>query len=322
MNERFTTANKKLLGVLCLASALTLANAPVNAATLHPALNINQIYVTLQQPLQIINNVTYVPLKSMNAYLEVNTQWDQATKTVTLTKAGKTIKCTLNSKTVYVDGVAKTITSPVLIINGTTYVPARFISDIFGFGILYDKKANAIMMTVPSLTQEHLQEIIKKEDKNIYATTIKNDLKPQSVSNYGSLFTGTFAKKVGTFEKLENIYIFEKKDLPLDIGDSIIYAISLDKVNDKLTVKFKPKDNRNSTLSVYLSVPNEGMKRVRDPESTKENSDGTITCIYTNTYSDDVVRFPNEKIGIFKYSKVGYFCLRGNIDTYAIKAGF
>lgn len=322
MNERFTTANKKLLGVLCLASALTLANVPTSAATLHPALNINQIYVTLQQPLNIINNVTYIPLKSMNAYLEIGTQWDQATKTVTLTKAGKTIKCTLNSKTVYVDGVAKTISSPVLIMNGTTYVPARFISDIFGFGILYDKKANAIMMTVPSMTQEHLQEIIKTEDKNIYATTIKNDLKPQPITNYGSLFKGTFSLDVKTFGKLSEIYIFGKKDLPLDIGDKIIYSISVDNSKDTVTVKYKPKDNRIGVPRLFLSVSNEGMERDRQSKIIKENSDGTITCTFTNLNTNDFLRFPKEKEDSFKFTKVSYFCLRGNAGTYAIKAGF
>lgn len=80
---------------------------------------------------RIINGRTMVPLRAIFEALGASVNWDGATKTVTSTKGGTTIKLTIDNPTMDVNGTGVTLDSPACIIDGRTLVPVRAISEAF-----------------------------------------------------------------------------------------------------------------------------------------------------------------------------------------------
>ncbi|MGN1007926.1 MAG: leucine-rich repeat protein [Butyricicoccus sp.] len=76
---------------------------------------------------------TLVPLRAIFEAMGATVGWDDATKTVTATRGGDTIKLTLGDKTLYKNGKAvMTLDVPAKSLNGRTVVPARAVAEAFG----------------------------------------------------------------------------------------------------------------------------------------------------------------------------------------------
>lgn len=81
---------------------------------------------------RIIDGSTMVPLRSIFEALGADVKWDQKTQTVTAKKARTTVSLTIGNKTAYVNGKAQELTTPGTVINGSTLVPLRFVSQALG----------------------------------------------------------------------------------------------------------------------------------------------------------------------------------------------
>lgn len=81
---------------------------------------------------QIVNDRTLVPLRAIFEALGAEVNWDGTTRTVTGIKGETTVKLTIDSDQLYVNGTAKTIDVPATIINDRTMVPARAVSEALG----------------------------------------------------------------------------------------------------------------------------------------------------------------------------------------------
>lgn len=88
-----------------------------------------QAYV--QPPVKVKGSVL-VPFRALFEALGAKVKWDGATKTITATKGGTTLKLTIGSKIAYVNGKAIKLSAAPQLINGVTMVPIRFIGEAFG----------------------------------------------------------------------------------------------------------------------------------------------------------------------------------------------
>lgn len=73
-----------------------------------------------------------VPMRSFFEALGCEINWDDATKTVIGQKSGTQIKLTINQESAYVNNEIKSLSSAAQIINGSTYVPLRFVGEALG----------------------------------------------------------------------------------------------------------------------------------------------------------------------------------------------
>lgn len=82
----------------------------------------------------IVKNVMMVPVKYVADELDAKLEWNQATKTMTLTDdlTGSTIVLKMGSKQATVNGVSETLALPVQNLDGYAYVPMRFITKALG----------------------------------------------------------------------------------------------------------------------------------------------------------------------------------------------
>ncbi|MBQ2411828.1 MAG: hypothetical protein II313_00200 [Anaerotignum sp.] len=109
-----------------------LSAAPISAAAID--VNINNRKLALDVPASIINDRTMVPMRAIFENLGATVIWDEPTKGITAKKGSDIIRLTLNKKTAYINGSAKTLDAPPTARNGRTLVPARFVAEALGCG--------------------------------------------------------------------------------------------------------------------------------------------------------------------------------------------
>ena len=103
-------------------------------------------------PPQIINDRTMVPLRAIFEALGASVDWNQQTKTVTSVKGDTTIKLTIDSNTMYVNGNAVTLDTPACVVNDRTLVPVRAISEAYQTCLLYTSPSprDGLLSRMPS----------------------------------------------------------------------------------------------------------------------------------------------------------------------------
>ena len=118
----------------------------VNSAIADPASVPDKITVTLDgrelnfngvEP-QIIKGSTMVPMRTIFEELGCIMNWDANTKTVTASRNVTTIKLTVNMNRAYINNKEYMLDSPPCIVNGSTLVPVRFVSEALGVEVRWD----------------------------------------------------------------------------------------------------------------------------------------------------------------------------------------
>lgn len=88
------------------------------------------IYPTVAPVIQ--NGTTLVPLRIISENLGAQVNWNADAKAITIKKSGETIKLIIGTKEVWVGSDTKILTVSPQIIQGTTMVPIRFVSESLG----------------------------------------------------------------------------------------------------------------------------------------------------------------------------------------------
>jgi hypothetical protein len=94
----------------------------------------------------IKNDRTYVPMRYMGETLGAEVVWDDAARTVTLTKDDTTVVFTIGSTTYTVNGEAKTADVAPEIANDRTMLPARFVAEAFGATVGWDAATQTVLI--------------------------------------------------------------------------------------------------------------------------------------------------------------------------------
>ncbi|MTI80826.1 MAG: MBL fold metallo-hydrolase [Firmicutes bacterium] len=129
-------------GILLLSLALILClSLPAMAA---------QVYVDGQEldvSTAVENGTTLVPLRAIFQSLGASVDWDGNTQTVTANKGQITVKLQIGSDTAYKNGQVVPLRVPGKIINGSTMVPLRFVSESLGAKVDWDGATQTITIT-------------------------------------------------------------------------------------------------------------------------------------------------------------------------------
>ena len=95
----------------------------------------------------IINDRTMVPLRSIFEAMGASVEWDAATRSATSVRNGVTIVVTIDSSTMLVNGEAKTLDSPAVIVNDRTMVPVRAIAEAFNAQVGWNAPGHVATIT-------------------------------------------------------------------------------------------------------------------------------------------------------------------------------
>jgi len=89
---------------------------------------------------------TYVPMRYVGEIVGAEVVWDDAARTVTLTKDATTVVFTIGSTTYTVNGEAKTADVAPEIANDRTMLPARFVAEAFGAVVGWDPGTQTVLI--------------------------------------------------------------------------------------------------------------------------------------------------------------------------------
>lgn len=96
----------------------------------------------------MLDGRTLVPFRAMFEALGYQVTWDADTQSAIGEKDGFIIQLPVNSHLVTVDGEETALDVPARMLEGSTYVPLRFVSEHSGYDVLYMSTANAFKIGV------------------------------------------------------------------------------------------------------------------------------------------------------------------------------
>ena len=83
---------------------------------------------------------TLVPLRAIFEALDATVKWDDTTQTVTSSRGDKTVRLTIGSNVMYINGEEKILDVPAKLVNdGYTFVPARAVTEAFGYKVNWNE---------------------------------------------------------------------------------------------------------------------------------------------------------------------------------------
>jgi hypothetical protein len=111
---------------------------------------IDGVLLSLQQPALYMDGRVLVPVRGVFEKLGATIQWVQLTNTVIAKKDDTTVELKVGSKTAKVNGEAKTLDVAPIIVNNTTLIPLRFVSEALGAQIGWHHETLTALITSPA----------------------------------------------------------------------------------------------------------------------------------------------------------------------------
>ncbi len=129
-----------------LAAALCLTGMASAKAASAPTVWLDGEPMTFEVAPVIENDRTMVPYRAIFEKLGYQVGWDADTRSVTAVKGSTTMKLTIGSKTVTVNGGTVTSDTAPVIRQDRTLVPLRLVSEYSGCDVLWDKGTRTVAM--------------------------------------------------------------------------------------------------------------------------------------------------------------------------------
>ena len=129
-----------------LAAALCLTGMASAKAASAPTVWLDGEQMTFEVAPVIENDRTMVPYRAIFEKLGYQVGWDADTRSVTAAKGSTTMKLTIGSKTVTVNGGTVTSDTAPVIRQDRTLVPLRLVSEYSGCDVLWDKNTRTVAM--------------------------------------------------------------------------------------------------------------------------------------------------------------------------------
>ena len=160
---------------------------------------------------QIVQGRFLVPMRGIFEALGATVHWDGDTRTVTGTKGDISVKLTIDSKITTVNNKKVELDVPATVIEGRTFVPARFISESLGANVEWDGEIR-VATIIKDYIEIKVYEIEKEEKEPV-------ETKPKEVSTdialYDKNITGTVK---GTLTWQYNPYVGTRGDVGAKIA--------------------------------------------------------------------------------------------------------
>ncbi len=98
-------------------------------------------------PVLIKDSRTLTTARCVAEALGANVEWDDSTKTVTISKDSTTAKLTIGSDKAYINDKETTLDVAAQIIDSRTYTPARFVAEALGYSVDWDDNSKTVIIT-------------------------------------------------------------------------------------------------------------------------------------------------------------------------------
>ncbi|WP_017756477.1 stalk domain-containing protein [Calidifontibacillus oryziterrae] len=144
--------NKKLLSSVVAASIFALpAINTTQAAENYPTADIEMdgVKQNFSQPAVVYNDLTLVPLRGIFEALGVEVEWDEKLQKVTANKGSDVVELKIGEKQAFKNYKPISLGQEPMIMNNSTMVPLRFVSESFGAKVDWDQATRTVKITSP-----------------------------------------------------------------------------------------------------------------------------------------------------------------------------
>lgn len=174
----------------------------------------------------IIYNRTYVPVRAFTNHMGYILNWDAIAKEVTIIKDEEKIKLFMNSRKVEINEKTLYMGSRVIMVDGRTYVPVRFLAEIYGNKVLWEAETSTIFISeIPTYIVEEgdtLEIISEKCGIGIDYIISWNSLCIDSLQMGDKLYLEPV--EIKDLDELESNYILSYTDEEFEWLARIIYT--------------------------------------------------------------------------------------------------
>ena len=243
-----------LLSLLLILNTLTTVFAAGTAITLqvdNNTINIGNRSISIDTAPVIMNGRTLIPVRGVSEAMGGNVNWNNDTKTVTITLGSNKVEMTIDSTTAYFNDKAQTLDVAPVVLNGRTMLPARFIAESFGFDVNWDNDTKTISIT----PRQEISTETTTVEESTETTTIEN-----TESNGKSLIV--YFSKTGTTERIANeikditgsdiVKIETVNPYPEDYNETVEIAQNDEKARPEIKTTV---DNLDQYDTIYLGYP-------------------------------------------------------------------
>lgn len=118
-------------------------------AETHINLDGNDLKISKEAQVQIVNGSVMVPLRLVTEQLGYTVKWDNVTKTATIEQKGTTLKLIVNNAMAEASGKQVKLDNPPFLSGNTTLVPLRFVGEQTGTTVGWDNVTKTVYLTSP-----------------------------------------------------------------------------------------------------------------------------------------------------------------------------
>lgn len=108
----------------------------------------NGLTKTLDVAPYMKNNRTYLPARAVCEELGADVVWDNAARSITITRGSTTIVLTINSTRVLLNGKAETLATAPEITGGRTFLPIRYVAEALGAAVSWQQSTKTAMINL------------------------------------------------------------------------------------------------------------------------------------------------------------------------------
>ena len=110
----------------------------------------------------VSQGTTMVPLRIITEAFGAKVEWNQKERSVKIINSNTNIKVAIGKKMAVVNGISKLLLCSPQMVNETTMVPLRFISENFNAKVLFDGKSKEISVVIPFEDYENRFKYLKQ----------------------------------------------------------------------------------------------------------------------------------------------------------------
>lgn len=275
--------------------------------------------VYLEKEAKQINNSILLPIRMLSQYFGYTVNWNSALQQIDVTEGNKKISLFLNNTKAYINGEETRLSVPAQMIEGTTYVPLRFIGEALDMSVDWNSKtqtvnlegkytldrANKQLLVRTKEGKKVLSEVTTLQDKestlsiNVEYITTKNGSEIVTVSEAiqggltGATRTDFYIKEGKIIDKLERPYHYIRESGIAYLGDKIAFGYGryLRIYNDQTGEMIKEYDlndfQEGLTLDLMKIGENYAMGRYENMIHVIDFETGKVTRIFDFVSKED-----------------------------------
>ncbi len=224
-------------------SHATYADNPIKAY-------VNGTEIQFDQPPIVLNGSTVVPLRAIFTALGATIEWDSYTRTVKATRGATTIQLTIGNNTAMRNGEKVTLSTPGQIIQNSTYVPLRFVSEALGSQVAWNAETRTIQILdgVANPTAKMSAEQIFKSANAAVAYVECYGFNNNILSSGSGFMVSADGKFVTNYHVIYDA-TNPVKYVKIKFGDGAVYnnvvdVLGYDQANDTAVLKIPNVSNR------------------------------------------------------------------------------